>query len=287
MRSALAALALLIPLATPALDTPVEAYQRRQAACDPVRSKVLDAHAADPVPCKADWECEQRAPWYLGCDAWARRDFRLPADLDEALGEACGPFSIVPDCVRKVGACVAGRCEGRQPSGKGCEAARLELWGQLAAPTPCQKDADCKARRFPREAHAVEDGCEADALSEVHGLLVSCLAGRCTPLAERKVQPVTGPQPGFTRPSLKEPGCIQRSIRLTSADPLPTGLVVKFAVTKDGKVSRISVATSRGPAPLIAIADALQRCAWNPGRDEDGQPANVWVALPLRFHEVP
>jgi hypothetical protein len=90
---------------------------------------------------------------------------------------------------------------------------------------------------------------------------------------------------GFVKPRAKEQGCVQREVRVPSSAYVPAGLITaQFAVRADGTVGRFRMLTEDVSIPVAAaIAEAVERCEWIPGRDPDGKAATIWVILPLRF----
>lgn len=91
---------------------------------------------------------------------------------------------------------------------------------------------------------------------------------------------------GFRSPAEAVPGCVGRSVRLPHdlAGYAAGQVVVKFAVGRDGRVGLTRLMTPV-PDPRIfeAIRQALESCRWRAGTDAQGQPATLWVVLPLRF----
>jgi hypothetical protein len=89
---------------------------------------------------------------------------------------------------------------------------------------------------------------------------------------------------GFTRPAEAEKGCVGRSIRLPRAMAGMTGSVTaKFAVDRDGSVSRFEL-LSEAPGELASgFWQAVQDCRFVPGKDPRGTPVLMWVMLPIRF----
>jgi periplasmic protein TonB len=91
---------------------------------------------------------------------------------------------------------------------------------------------------------------------------------------------------GYKKPVMTEPGCVQRSVRI-SADLLDyvTGPVtVKFAIGRDGMPSRFDVMSAIQDQRIAnAIWQAVKACKWTPGADAQGRPTMIWVILPVRF----
>jgi hypothetical protein len=89
---------------------------------------------------------------------------------------------------------------------------------------------------------------------------------------------------GYTKPAMREPGCVQRRIRVPSSR-VPQSATFKFAVGPGGGADQFEVL---GPTdtPLEvarAVEEAVQSCRWIPGKDPEGRPVSVWVVLPVRF----
>jgi TPR repeat protein len=97
--------------------------------------------------------------------------------------------------------------------------------------------------------------------------------------APPQFQPVGG-----LRPSLKEPGCIERRLRVPPHYPGTVGAAtVKLAVDGNGAPILLHAVTP-APEPLLAaIADAVQGCEWLPGADAGGRKATLWLTLPVRI----
>lgn len=91
---------------------------------------------------------------------------------------------------------------------------------------------------------------------------------------------------GFRKPVTAEPGCVPRSIRVTSEmlDQITGPIVVKFAVDREGTPGRFEVLTG-GTDPRVAgaIERAVQECQWIAGADAQGRLTSAWVIMPLRF----
>lgn len=282
-RAGAALLAVLLPLVAAPVERPVDALNRRNAACKPVQGRVRALLAEQGSACTADWECERQSPWLLGCGAWARRGFQLPAELAEELDAACGPFSFDEPCDRKVGACVEGRCQGRAPTLQGCEAARAALVSRLAEPAACERHSDCDERAHPRERHAMLDACWNEPGSEQPPANFQCVERRCQPAADAQAG---GKAPGtYQRPTLVEPGCIVRGLSGLAAAGYftPTEFKAKFAVTVGGEARGLSILDADRAVDRLAVAQVLAGCKFRPGLGPDGKPVRIWVVMPIRF----
>lgn len=57
-----------------------------------------------------------------------------------------------------------------------------------------------------------------------------------------------------------------------------------FIVTKDGSVGEVKVVRSVSPELDQAAIEAVRKLQrFNPGREADGTPVNVWYTLPITF----
>jgi len=90
--------------------------------------------------------------------------------------------------------------------------------------------------------------------------------------------------PGSLRPALKDPGCVERGLRVPEAYRGSTGTVtVKLAVDATGAPGLLHALTPVPDAILAAVAEAAGRCAWSPVADSDGRPASLWVTLTVKL----
>ncbi len=91
---------------------------------------------------------------------------------------------------------------------------------------------------------------------------------------------------GYKKPTMAEPGCVQRSVRISSdlLDYITGPVTVKFAINKDGNPSRFEVMSAISDQRIAnAIWQAVKACKWNPGADAQGRATNIWVIMPFRF----
>jgi hypothetical protein len=91
---------------------------------------------------------------------------------------------------------------------------------------------------------------------------------------------------GFRKPTLVDPDCVKRSIRLAPevAARRPGNITVQFAVDQAGQPGPLHVLTEDFDIRVAqAIALSVQSCRWNAGMDPQGHPASLWVILPIRF----
>jgi hypothetical protein len=86
------------------------------------------------------------------------------------------------------------------------------------------------------------------------------------------------------RPALRDPGCVERGLRLPEAYGTSAGSVtVKLAVDAAGAPGLLHALTPVPDPILAAVSDAVRRCAWSPGADSDGRPAPLWVTLTVKL----
>jgi len=63
-----------------------------------------------------------------------------------------------------------------------------------------------------------------------------------------------------------------------------TGSVtVKLAVDGAGAPALLHAVTPVPDAIVIAVGEAVRRCAWSPGADSDGRLAPLWVTLTVKL----
>lgn len=61
-------------------------------------------------------------------------------------------------------------------------------------------------------------------------------------------------------------------------------VILMFIVTKDGSVGEVKVVRSVSPELDQAAIEAVRKLQrFNPGREADGTPVNVWYTLPITF----
>lgn len=89
---------------------------------------------------------------------------------------------------------------------------------------------------------------------------------------------------GSLRPSLRDPGCVERALAIPAEYRATSGsLTVKLAVDRAGAPKLVHPLTPAPDAILAAVREALGRCAWSPGADGDGRPATLWVTLTVNL----
>jgi protein TonB len=94
------------------------------------------------------------------------------------------------------------------------------------------------------------------------------------------------PGEGFKKPRPAEPTCIRDALQLPRDLTLGQDEVVtvRFAVGPDGAATAFSVlSTPSDPRLGTVIWSAVQRCRFVPGSDSHGNPALVWLVMPVRF----
>ncbi|MBK9518613.1 MAG: sel1 repeat family protein [Anaeromyxobacter sp.] len=96
--------------------------------------------------------------------------------------------------------------------------------------------------------------------------------------------PPTLTPPGGLRPALKEPGCIERKLRVPPEfRGTVGGATVKLAVDGNGTPILFHAVTP-APEPLVAaIADAVRACEWVPGAEPSGRPSALWVTVQVKI----
>jgi TPR repeat protein len=98
-----------------------------------------------------------------------------------------------------------------------------------------------------------------------------------------------GPAPeyassGGLRAALKEPGCVERKLRVPDAyRGVANAVTVKLVVDRSGQPVLFHALTP-APEPVVAvIGEAVRVCAFRPGIGEDGQPVALWLTLTVRL----
>jgi hypothetical protein len=277
---------------------------QREATCAPVWTAAhadIDAHGS---ACAADWECRELDTGYLGCDAWANRDFKLSAGRLLELEGACAPLSLVPDCGERVGACVAGRCTGRRRmvDAAVCSQSKSELDAKLADGTPCSEESDCAAvmvrglrgpgptdwaNRYAPTIAAIKEACTPDQDGKLPAALpvAACVAGQCRLRPGDEVaRPLTVPA---TKPQFVDKGCVGNSLRIPRYLAGAIGSVtVTFAVSPRGVPHSFQAEGTRRADLILSLAEAISQCALVPGTS-GGLPMEMTLSLPLRFAAAP
>jgi TPR repeat protein len=90
--------------------------------------------------------------------------------------------------------------------------------------------------------------------------------------------------PGGLRPAMKQPGCVDRKVKVPREFRATIGsATVKLAVDGNG-TPVLFHAISPAPEPLVAaMAEAVRACEWTPGVDSAGRPATLWLTVQVRL----
>ncbi len=98
-----------------------------------------------------------------------------------------------------------------------------------------------------------------------------------------------GPAPEYPssdglRAALKDPGCVERNLRVPEAyRGVANAVTVKLVVDRSGKPVLFHALTP-APEPLVAvIAGAVRSCSFTPGVAGNGQPVALWLTLTVRL----
>lgn len=108
-------------------------------------------------------------------------------------------------------------------------------------------------------------------------------------LLRRTYEAAPGPAPGFAgpgslRPSLRDPGCVERALRVPAEYRDSTlAVTLKLAVDAAGAPGLVHALTPVSEPVLAAVTDAVRRCPWSPGADSDGRPAPLWLTLQVKL----
>jgi hypothetical protein len=90
--------------------------------------------------------------------------------------------------------------------------------------------------------------------------------------------------PGELRPSLRDPGCVDRVLEVPADYRAAVGAAtVKLAVDGAGAPGLVHALTPVPEPVLAAIRRAVTRCEWAAGADSAGRPASRWVTLTVRL----
>ncbi len=88
--------------------------------------------------------------------------------------------------------------------------------------------------------------------------------------------------PGYLRPALRDPLCVQRALQVPPEYRGSTGAVtVKLAVDAGGKPGLVHPLTPVPDAIVDAASAAIRSCAWSAGGDAEGRPMPMWMTLTL------
>jgi hypothetical protein len=90
--------------------------------------------------------------------------------------------------------------------------------------------------------------------------------------------------PGYLRPAPREPGCVQRALRVPPEYRASTGAVsVKLAVDAAGRPGLFHPIVPVPDEIVSAIAAAARACRWSAGGDADGRPLPLWTVLTVEL----
>jgi TPR repeat protein len=90
--------------------------------------------------------------------------------------------------------------------------------------------------------------------------------------------------PGYLRPALRDPACVDRALALPGEYRGSTGTVaVKLRVDAAGKPGLVHPLTPVPEEIVSAIAAAVGTCRWSAGGDGDGRPAPLWTTLTVKL----
>jgi hypothetical protein len=153
-------------------------------------------------------------------------------------------------------------------------------------------EADGKPDEVRAAATPADPGLEACAAERVSawefpmpagGLAGPYLARFTYEAAPSRTPPQLTP-PGGLRPTLKQPGCVDRQVKLPAELAELTGTAtVKLAVDGNGTPMLFHAITPAPEALVTAMGDAVRACEWTPGVDAAGRPATLWLTVPVHF----
>lgn len=90
--------------------------------------------------------------------------------------------------------------------------------------------------------------------------------------------------PGFLRPALRDPTCVERALRVPAELRGSAGAIaVKLAVDAAGKPGLVHALSPAPDALVAAVATAVRSCPWTAGGDGDGRPIALWTTLTVRI----
>jgi TPR repeat protein len=98
-----------------------------------------------------------------------------------------------------------------------------------------------------------------------------------------------GPPPeyassGGLRASLKDPGCVERNLRVPDLyRGAESAVTVKLVVDTRGQPVLFHALTPTPEPVEAAIGDAVRACTYTPGVQADGQPVALWLTLTVRL----
>ena len=96
--------------------------------------------------------------------------------------------------------------------------------------------------------------------------------------------PASYAAPGFLRPALRDPACVERALKVPPELRGSAGTVsVKLAVDAAGKPGLVHVLSPAPDGLVTAVAAAVQACPWKAGGDADGRPLPLWTTLTVKI----
>ncbi|HET9552687.1 MAG TPA: hypothetical protein VFP50_06945, partial [Anaeromyxobacteraceae bacterium] len=89
--------------------------------------------------------------------------------------------------------------------------------------------------------------------------------------------------PGGLRPALRQPGCLERRLRVAPEQRgAASAVTVKLAVDAAGAPAMLHALTP-APEPLVAaVEEAVRGCEWTAGADASGRPGTFWLTVTVR-----
>jgi hypothetical protein len=87
---------------------------------------------------------------------------------------------------------------------------------------------------------------------------------------------------GYTKPA-GDARCVVSNVAVPGGVDVPRAVTVKFAVYPDGGVGAFEFLTPVPTQLAQSLRRAIASCPWKPGRDPQGNPAAIWVIMPVRF----
>lgn len=148
----------------------------------------------------------------------------------------------------------------------------------------------------PAKIRAAAD--PADAQLEVCGIDLTATwefpvpkAGVSGPFLVRYVFEAAPPGPppvfagrGYLRPSARATGCVESRLQIPPDFRGTVGsLTVKFAVDGSGAPVLYHPLTPAPDSIVAAVGDAIRKCEWAPGADQNGRSVPLWLTLPVRI----
>jgi hypothetical protein len=266
-------------------------------ACAEAKASVRDRLEAQHSSCAEDADCVGVVQEWLGCRGWQNLRTPLPWQAKSALVSACtGVPSLGLHCDGNVGACVQGRCMGRERLGANCTEATAALVSRAATPVACTQDDDCAVHwidaawqpvsaRFQvesaRELHAFDDACDWKARKDPWKEdrdpgVARCVESTCRLLRSKELAVAR------ERPRQRYRGCFaDRVAELLAGSTFRGTTTLKFLIGPDGRAGAfrfVGLVPKGLHDPLIWAA---LKCTWEPATRE-GKPVGSWVVIPIK-----